>query len=374
MKLHFSFSNKKQARLITILFLTLLIVIIFEIMSIYYSRHETKTHFDSRVKLDNIRSKTTQVFEYIRENVNDIIISGGIKGAIQLTQEAFKQEAITMYQCHTLAHTIGHHSNPDISEDIHILIENGVDYCEGGFKHGLEAEIALRGLEGDYNFRPEIYRFCSFLLEKSTVGDCYHGAGHEFMGYTLDVKKALDLCDTLTEGPLKDVTNCYTGLFSEYTNILGGVDGETGYRIANPILKLDSSPMDFCASLDKPYQIPCALELNGLYFGTSSTYEMLEEKLRGCINPKYNQELQIACIKSTSAVFYQHQLPKEHSPKPPDYILSWAEEPRRAFIVGAGTEMNQFLINGVKIDWQTFCQPFPSDEFSLCRSIFEKTS
>lgn len=326
--------------------------------------------YKPKLDLSNIRKETPQVFEYIRLNLKDIINNGGIPGVVELTKEAFKQEAITMYECHTLGHIIGHYSNLDIAENIHVLIENGVDFCEGGFKHGLEAEIALRGLEGDYDFRPEVYRFCDFLLENSLIGDCYHGAGHEFMGYTRDPEKALSLCDTLDQGPLKDTTNCYTGAFSEYTNLLGGVDGETGYLLSNgPFFELKETPIEFCASLSESHQIPCVLEVGGYGFGINSTPETLERALNNCTSGKHKNELQAACIHSATAVYYQHQLTKETTIIPPDYISALSTELQMAYIAGAGTEMKQFIINGVNKDWKTFCNSFPNDG-NFCKEIF----
>ncbi len=350
---------------------TLISIILVELILLRFPHNAAISNQDyAKTALSNIRNKTPKVFEYIREKLPNIIKEGGISRTIQLTKEAFQQEAITMYQCHTLAHNIGHYSKLNISDNFSVLTKIGVDFCEGGFKHGLEAEIALQGLRNGTEFRPELYNLCVQLLKISKSGDCYHGAGHEFMRETMDAKKALALCDTLTGGPVKNITNCYNGVFSEYTNLIGAVDGETGYRLPSAPLKLNNTSMDFCASLESQYQIPCALELNGYGFGTNSTQTDLEKSLNNCIDKRYKKALQVACIHSVSAVFYQHQLPKSNTIIIPDYILPWPDDFRKAYISGAGTEMAQFLKNGVSKDWSRFCKSFSQDDYDFCVGFF----
>lgn len=359
----------KRSSFLTILTFAIFIVGIWQFIRI---NQVMDKHFDVQAKLNDIRSETPKVFEHIREKLVDIVNEGGIQGAIDLTKVAFRQEAITMYQCHTLAHMIGHSSVLSISKNIDLLREVGVDFCEGGFKHGLEAEIALKGLRAGYNFRPELYEFCSSLLKVSSVGDCYHGAGHEFMRETMDPKKAIELCDTLKGGPINTVANCYTGLFSEFTNMLGGLDGETGYELTTgPSKSIETSPIDFCAStFDEQHQIPCMLEIGGFRNARHSSPEELEKALLKCVANKYKIPLQAACLKSVAAVSTQHALPDLPTITPPKSILALPSDLRRAYILGAGGEMSEFIKNGQQRDWQTFCNAFPKDDREFCRQIF----
>lgn len=365
---------KKLKNFIPLLVILILIVIT-AIWRSNYSPSLTNNYFDEKVKLSNIQKKTEKVFDYVRQNLSEIVNEGGIAGAVRLTQEAFKQEAITMYQCHTLAHMIGHYSKLGISDNFSILTKIGVDFCEGGFKHGLEAEIALRGLRGGFDFRPELYNFCSQLIEASAVSDCYHGAGHEFMREKMDAKQALSLCDTLTDGPIKEVTNCYTGIFSEYTNLLGGVDGETGYELTTgPPLQLTAYPTEFCATLDNKYQVSCALELSGFKNAFHPSAEALEQSLIKCTNKEYGKTLQVACLKSVAAVSTQHALPNLSTITPPKSILTLSPDLREAYILGAGGEMSEFIKNGQNKDWQTFCNYFPQEDQAFCSQIFQKVT
>jgi len=333
----------------------------------------TDKHFNAQTKLNDIRSKTPKVFEHIREKLADIVDKGGIQGTIDLTKVAFRQEAITMYQCHTLAHMIGHYSKLTLSDNFNILNNIGVDFCEGGFKHGLEAEIALQGLRNGTDFRLKLYNFCSHLLKVSSVADCYHGAGHEFMRETMDVEKALDLCDTLKGGPTKDAVNCYTGVFSEYTNMLGGLDGETGYELSSgPPITLDASPIDFCATLDEPHQIPCALEVSGFRNARHPTPQALEESLLKCATGNHKVELKAACLKSIAAVSSQHALPDLETIIPPKSIFTLSSDLRKAYILGTGGEMSEFIKNGQMKDWKSFCNHFPLEDQSFCSEIFRE--
>lgn len=356
---------------------SLLVIFSFVILTIgtwqlLHINQVTDKHFDTQAELNDIRSKTPKVFEHVREKLAHIVDEGGIPGAVQLTKFAFKQEAITMYQCHTLAHMIGHFSKLEMSENMNVLRNIGVDFCEGGLKHGLEAQIALEGMRNNQEFRPKLYDFCSFLLQIQANADCYHGAGHEFMRETMDAKKAIALCDTLIGGPINTVTNCYTGLFSELTNMLGGLDGETGYELATgPSKSIQTSSIDFCAStFDEQHQIPCMLEVGGFKNARHSSPEELEKALSKCVDNKYKIQLQAACLKSIAAVSTQHALPEKTTIVPPKPILSLSTELRRAYMMGAGGEMSEFIKNGQKKDWKTFCSYFPEDDSVFCSQIF----
>src|SRR3989344_194825 len=324
--------------------------------------------FDHLKTLAAMRSQTPDVFEKMRDDLPDTIKRGGIRGALNVAVEAFKQEAITIYQCHTFTHLVGHYSRIGDEENLKIITEFGSDFCEGGFKHGIESQIVL---EGGPDFRDKLYKFCELLRVKTSSG-CFHGAGHTFMRQTLDATKAIALCNTLQSDPFSDVSDCYNGIFSEYTNLAGGVDGETGLLYSEgPIIVLKSNPMEICESFPEKVQIQCALELNGYGISESSRLEDIERALRRCNEGPYKIELKKACMSSVSAVGAQHELPGKSTLIFQPFVLTISPELRKSYIEGAATEMKQFILNGVMKDWQLFCNNFPdSDDRALCFGIF----
>lgn len=324
--------------------------------------------------LSSLEKEDEDVFEHIRANVEDIIEQGGVEGVTVLTKEAFKKDLITMYECHTLAHIIGHNSDLDLISSENVLKKIGVNFCEGGFKHGVAAEITLRGLYEGKDFRDDLYSFCEFLLaEGESIGsDCYHGSGHEFMGQTVDIQEALDMCETLTGGPIQDQDQCYKGVFSEYTNLLGGVDGETGYLLTSgPPVSIDVHPIEFCSSFEEKYQLPCALEVSGFNRSHHASEEDLVNSLVECTIGDFDEKIKEACVRSVAAVSTQNDLPHKDTIIPPQEVLEWPENYRRYYIDGAGTEMLMFVINGSNKDWRKFCDSFANDDRQFCNSIFE---
>lgn len=331
-----------------------------------------RTLFDPKAVLDSIRLETPDVFEKIRDSLSKIINEGGILDALQLTQQAFREEAITIYECHTLAHSIGHHlptgfSFLDSLDDSDVIIEDFFNFCEGGYKHGVEGEIASRG----DNFREELHAFCKIQQNADSEGRCYHGAGHEFMRQTFRAEKALTYCDTIKNVSTDDVYDCYKGVFSEYNNLLAGIDGETGRRFpGGGIVKLSGTTLDRCASFSEAHQIPCALELTSFGLSPHATSSEIEKALADCMSGDYKEELKAACIQCISAFFAQHGLPNSDSILPPDYVLSLPLEIRRAYILGTGNEMGEFIKNGVNKNWESFCNYFEGSDVKFCKELF----
>lgn len=335
-------------------------------------RNGIPTTFDANVTLSALlRTSDWDTFEAIRDHTPEIIASGGIEGVLRVTYQAFAERAITMFECHVLSHYIGHRAYSFYKGDLVAAAKNTSNICLRGYAHGVEAEIVGEGDEGGggaADFREKLYQFCALREKSELSGDCYHGAGHGFMRATLDIRKSLSLCNTLTGGPTNYVSPCHKGVFSEYTNLVGGIDGETGYKLSGgPPFKLATTPIKFCASFETPYQIPCALELNGLGFSPSSTLIQAERAFRSCNEKSYRLELQGACIQSVAAVFAQHSLPKNDTLTPSKYVFSLSSELRKAYIRGSATEIGQFILSGVAKDWRGFCGLFTKeDERQLC--------
>lgn len=329
----------------------------------------SKSEFDPKAVLASIQKQTPNVFEKMRDELPSIIEQGGVEGAMTLAGEAFRQEAITMYECHTFTHLLGHASQLDDEGNTKIIGDFGPSFCEGGFKHGIESQIVLE----DPDYKTRLHELCRIYGSKS-FGSCYHGAGHTFMRQTLNALEALPICDELKDEVNTEVSDCYYGVFSEYTNLAGGVDGETGLKFPEgPVILLKQPPMEICASLPDPVAIPCALELNGLGISEASSIDDIDKALRRCTSGIYSGGLKAACIQSVAAVGAQHELPRKSTLHLQGYILGLADEFRAAYIKGAATEMLQFIKNGVEKDWQAFCSGFSaSPDREFCAEIFQE--
>lgn len=350
--------------------LTILILLLGLYLVNFLESNQT-SDFDYKAVLTALRKDTQSVFKKMRDELPKIVEQGGIQGAMALAGEAFRQEAISMYECHTFTHLLGHYSKLVLEGNMKIISDFGPDFCEGGFKHGIESQIVLE----DIDYKDRLHELCKVYRDKS-FGGCYHGAGHTFMRQTHDALQALSICDTLKDDMNVDVFDCYNGVFSEYTNLAGGVDGETGLEFPEgPALVLKQPPMEICSSLPDPAAIPCALELNGLGISEASTMEDIDRALRRCVAGTYAEQLKAACLQSVAAVGAQHELPKKTTLFLQPFILSLSDELRRGYIKGAAIEMLQFIKNGVDKDWPVFCSGFAvqSDQ-KLCAEIFQEQS
>ncbi|MEX2008007.1 MAG: hypothetical protein WD850_00710 [Candidatus Spechtbacterales bacterium] len=322
--------------------------------------------------LETMEAQYPSVFAGIRDKLSEVVEDYGIGGALAISLKAFGAGDISMYECHLLFHTIGHSAEIYYNSDDMKIVQHDSNNCEFGYRHGVEAQIVARNSE---HFQEELHRFCDTLIAHTSYPDCYHGAGHGLVKGTLDVQKTLELCDSLQEGRSRSVFSCYTGAFSEVTNIVGGVDSETGYRLTgtSPLTLGGLEVMEYCASFTgEEHQQACAYELNGLTFSLNTTEEHLRNELSRCAQGSYAEDLKEACTYSVSAVFAQHMLPRTQSLSPSHELLETLTPGlREAYIMGSGTEMKQFIISGQNLDWNVFCNFFEEDEHATCVAIFE---
>ncbi len=312
-----------------------------------------------------------EVFVTIRDTLPDIINKWGVQGAIDINEYAFTHNKYGIYNCHVLSHMTGHEAVVYYGEDYDKVVSHDTHFCELGYRHGAEAQVALSG--GDY--KNNLYRMCDAIKRKNPDAACYHGAGHAFMNESLDVDASLKMCDDLINEThtVEDVTPCYNAVFAELTNLVGGTDGGTGivYTGGPPLTMDEKTPLEYCSKFGDRYRIQCVFEFSGLGVSEASTPEDIEKKLIACSNEEYDAELEEACIRSVSAVGTQHELAAKHTIIVPQHILGLSDELRRAYIIGAGTEMKQYLISGTGRDWQSFCGEFTEQEDTqLCESIF----
>jgi hypothetical protein len=327
--------------------------------------------FDPKAIVDAMGQGDTTVFEDVRASLKDLIKKGGIQGALDVNAYAFSKQKYGIYNCHVLTHLTGHEAVVYYGSDFESVVDRNIQFCEMGYQHGAEAQVALSG--GDY--KNELYRMCDIVHKKDPSATCFHGAGHAFMNESLDVKKSLALCDDLIDEkhPVEDLMPCYNSVFAELTNLVGGTDGGTGmpYSGGPPLSIGDATTLQYCATFDERYRIQCLFEFSGLGISEHSTPQDIAQKLRSCQDSNYDQSLEAACIKSVSAVGAQHELAMRDSVTIPEHIFLLPKVLREAYIQGAGVEMSQYIQSGVHKDWETFCNSFPdSDNQTMCTSIF----
>lgn len=327
--------------------------------------------FDAAAVVAELELKEGTVFENIRDSMKEIIKEGGIQGMIDVNEYAFVNDKYGIYYCHVLSHLIGHEAVVYYNGDYETAVNHDTHFCELGYRHGAEAQVALSG--GDY--KNNLYKMCEYIKKKNPDAECFHGAGHAFMNESLDVDTSLKMCDDLINETYTEdhVAACYNAVFAELTNLVGGKDGGTGidYTGGPPLTMDEKTPLEYCSKFDPRYSIQCVFEFSGLGISDSSTPADIELKLRGCTNQEYDEVLESACIRSVSAVGAQHELANNQTVVVPEYILGLSDVLRKSYILGTGTELKQYLISGVDRDWKSFCDAFTAEEdISLCLSLY----
>jgi hypothetical protein len=337
----------------------------------YLSYTKTDT-VDPAAYVQDLARGEKPVFEGIRDSLADIIRKWGIEGALAIDKYALVNGYMGIYECHVITHLIGHESVIYYGSDYDAVEANDDQFCELGYRHGAEAQVALNG----GNYQEELYKMCDAIKRKDPSADCFHGAGHAFMNESLDVNYSLKMCDSLinethTED---DVLPCYNAVFAELTNLVGGRDGATGleYTGGPPLTVDEKTPLQYCAKFgEERYRNQCLFEFSGLGISQVSTPADIERRIDGCMQEGYDITLESLCVKSVSAVGAQHLLAKEETLAVPASVLAMPEEARSAYILGAGTELLQYLKSGALRDWQGFCGQFTqSADIQQCKGIF----
>jgi hypothetical protein len=333
----------------------------------------TNASFSPEKYVQELASSDTDIFSAVRDSLKLLVAEHGVQNAIDVNTYAFQNHKYGIYQCHVIMHLLGHQAVAKYRSDFDSVINAHVEYCELGYQHGAEAEVVLAN--GDY--KQELYRMCRLIKDKNPSANCFHGAGHAFMSETLDVHASLKLCDELTtsEFAADDYDTCYNSVFAELTNLVGGTDGGTGleYTGGPPLSIGEKTPIQYCSEFEGRYRTQCLFELSGLNVNENSTADDVGRKLEECLENDYEEELESACIQSVAAVGAQHQLAHSRTLEVPGLVITLTEQRRHAYIIGAGTEMSQYIMSGVDKDWEAFCELFENQvkDLEICTDIFK---
>lgn len=309
--------------------------------------------------------------EYLRKNLGALLERGGVDGAMEVMKGALQRDLVTIGDCHSLVHLIGHQAYQLARKNVKGLGRADAKLCGSAYQHGIEAEITERVVDPKIAIQ-ELRSFCLEMRKAIGESDCYHGVGHGMMKVSKDISHSLRFCDLLIEPTSHDLSECYKGVFSETAFMLSGVDSDTGLPIkGGPTLTLPyDHPLDLCASLSYSYQQDCGLQLSRLLSEENSQ----DDTFSKCLDKKYVQELQEACIQVNAAVFTQHTLSRDGVAQPSHVILSLGQGYREAYIRGAAGEFRAFFDSHAPKDWNAFCGYFVSaGDKAFCSNTFSNS-
>lgn len=348
------------------LFLVLLIVLNLALLSVLLLQILKPYSIDSpNSVIESSRIPKERAFEYLRENIRNTLSKEGIERSLEVVKNSLQRGDINLNQCHIIIHLIGHEAYSRYPNDLKKLAELDLLLCGHAYQHGIEAEIALDLAD----YKEKLYKLCELILDKHKGITCYHGSGHAFMHSLLDVTEALKKCDSLSDGPTNNLSDCYNGVFSEYAFQIDGVDGDTGLPIpGGPRVKLEETHvLDFCQSLPTKYQISCGSQLSRIILSTNT-----ENALKACVEERFLLTLQASCIRIVSAVIAQREFSTQGTVKVAQDILSYPDEIRLEYIRGIAGEYWALTNSGIKKDWRAICNSFKvGADILFCEKMME---
>jgi hypothetical protein len=275
---------------------------------------------------------------------------------VDMIIDAFETDRIGMFECHSLAHDIGHYGgySDNFSYVEEYLSKKNLDFCGSGFMHGVEGQLA----NNPYPQNAEsLYEFCKLAmpLEPFYAG-CYHGAGHAFMENTDDVTSALRECDTLITDPnlVPNVSNCYRGVFSENVNYLMA-DGKSSADL-----------LQFCMDLSEEFHDECAEELNGFNLTPESSGAEIEKAMRMCGEGNYSYVLTKGCMQSLGGVITDLLLTQNQEIIMPTWALSFSVVAQMGFIDGTVGALRKNKTEKSRVGLQSFCASLDTLKKEYC--------
>lgn len=300
--------------------------------------------------------------QFFEKKIDVLFKKEGINGMIDRVGEALSEGQITMFECHSLAHDIGHYGGyPDNFPHIdQYLSKKNLDFCGSGFMHGVEGQLA----NDPYPVNVEhLYEFCKMALPLDPLyHGCYHGAGHSFMEDTRDAESALAQCDLLkTEGEITPI-NCYRGVFSENADYMRRQGEGSEYLLS------------FCSTLSEDMQQYCAMELNGLDLSIDATLDDVNAALTLCVGTDVSPAVQVGCVRSVGGIALDRFLGNGGTITPPPIVATFSEPLVEAYIEETYIAFykNNLQTNGL-YSLGAFCDGFDDEaQHSLCLSLGDK--
>jgi len=299
----------------------------------------------------------TEYQNYFYKKIDHFYKKEGINGMVKRVISAFKGGQIGMFECHSLAHDIGHYAGyPDNFGDIENNIsKENLDFCGSGFLHGVEGQLANEAYPEN---ALKLYYFCGLVKPHHPYYEgCYHGAGHAFMENAHDVALALEECDKLKTGEnTPTVVDCYRGVFSENADAVA-------QRKEPP-----SALLSFCSSLEEPLQAYCAMELNGFQIVPESSAEDIEKSFAICVEGNYADVIKEGCIRSLSWVATDALLSKSDYLTPSPFVQTLPSNLKAVYIDATYGSFRKTAAYKESLVFNDFCEQFNhAEDVQYCK-------
>ncbi len=287
---------------------------------------------------------------YFEKKIDVLFKHDGINGMIDQVTQALVEGQIDMFDCHSLAHVIGHYGGygENYGQVHDFLSKENLDFCGSGFMHGVEGQLANEPYPQNVE---KLYEFCKLAMPLDPYYQgCYHGAGHSFMENTRDPLEALKQCDLLTYDDTITHASCYRGVFSEHADQQHKAGSSAGDLLS------------FCSSLAEELQGYCAKELNGLGLSTTAQESEIEEALALCIAPAIASTVQKGCVESVATAAADFMLGKGEDVTPLPIVRSFSDELTRTYIRSFHDSFFKTQMHDHSVSFDPFCSWFDNEE------------
>lgn len=350
--------KKLQSKLLTILLLAFI--------SVVFGLLLFAGGGDKKAQIEGYYSKYSSLnkpmVKSIVDNLSEITTKTGYEGAIGLIQTAQREGKIQRDECHELMHLVGHEVYSKKSSQMPFLLKKYGTYCQSGFPHGIEAQIALE--ETDTKARAtKLQEYCQLFKKSFSPASCYHGAGHAYYQMRHDEKNALANCDTL-KGKNVDLEPCYFGVFTELANDFLGVDSELGLAVAGKHRQIEApqKPLLFCDRFDIKYRKACWSTLPLLV----NSQRKNAGDLSPCLLAEYKPLAQEYCVEYWASFISRERLLSKDFYIVPESVRELPLELQPSYVRGLLNALNAFTRDGQKKDWRKICNSMSEKIQSYC--------
>lgn len=225
-------------------------------------------------------------FDCIAQKLEETTSQSGPQKATEMLQKLLNEKKIsTTIDEHQFSHRIGRQTAKSFGMDAKSFLLCPMSAFNGGCQHGF-FEYAL-GQAKDAKEAAE--NICESMIGQYSSKDhfyCYHGVGHGvLMAQAYDLKKSLNLCDSLSKDTGKD--GCWQGVFME--NVNAGMKGQARDGIFS-----NSDPLAPCNSVEDKYKYECYINHAGYLM------VVYKRSLPPNGGKNYFKQASLACLKAGS--------------------------------------------------------------------------
>lgn len=328
---------------------------IFDNQEMALKTNETESYKNAKIEIQHLKNSDFRTF--FDKNIDVFFKGEGINGMIQRIIGALSTRQIGMFECHSIAHNIGHYAGyPDNFAHINsYATKENLDFCGSGFMHGVEGQLADNEYPQNID---DLYTFCKLALPlKPYYNACYHGAGHSFMENTRNPLEAVKQCDKLKVDTTVSAFDCYRGVFSE--------NADSIIKSGKPSSEL----LMFCSHLEGDLQKACAQEINGFALPPNATQKDVSDALSQCINGTYPEIIQIGCVQSVAGVATDRLLGQGIELIPPDIVFTFSDVLIKEYISSTYGAFIKTSAYNAHASLKIFCESFP--KATVTQSCFE---